>query len=156
MNEEQNASRQIEGLRLMPYGELKALWRTLYANEPPTYNRAYIANRLAYRIQELTFGGLSEAARDRMRRVLIEHGYDRTGMKAKTRSSKRREMDMPVIGTRLVREFRGVRHEVTVVSGGFEYLGRRYRSLTSVAKAITGSHWNGRAFFGLGTRGRKA
>jgi hypothetical protein len=59
---------------------------------------------------------------------------------------------MPVVGTRLVREWRGERHEVTVVPGGFEYLGRLYRSLTAIAKVITGQHWNGRLFFGLRRR----
>ena len=56
------------------------------------------------------------------------------------------------MGTRLVRDWHGDRHEVTVVAGGFEYGGKRYRSLTAVAKAITGSHWNGKLFFGLSKR----
>jgi hypothetical protein len=58
-------------------------------------------------------------------------------------------------GTRLVREWNGRRYEVTVVPGGFVFEGRRYRSLTAITKAITGTHWNGRAFFGLRNNGRK-
>jgi hypothetical protein len=62
---------------------------------------------------------------------------------------------VPVAGTRLVREWNGRTYEVTVVYGGFEYDGRRYRSLTAIATAITGTHWNGRAFFGLKESHRK-
>jgi hypothetical protein len=61
-----------------------------------------------------------------------------------------------VVGTRLIREYDGQRHEVTVVTGGFEYRGRRYRSLSAIASAVTGTHWNGLAFFGLRTRAAKA
>ena len=151
MNKETHVLKQIEGLSRMPQDELKALWRTLYGNEPPTYNRGFIANRLAYRIQEFTFGGLSDVARDKMRRILIEHGYDKTGIKNQTNKSKRRRAtdDMPILGTRLIREWKGVRHEVMVVPGGVEYQGRRYRSLSAVARVITGCSWNGRLFFGI-------
>lgn len=154
MDEESRVSKQIEGLRRMPYDELKALWRTLYGGEPPTYNRDFTINRLAYRIQECTLGGLSETARDRMRQILIEHGYDQTGIKIQTNKSKRRRAtdDMPILGTKLVREWRGVRHEVTVVPGGVQYQGNRYRSLSAVARVITGCSWNGRIFFGIESR----
>jgi hypothetical protein len=56
---------------------------------------------------------------------------------------------MPVVGTRLIRDWNDRRYEVTVTYGGFEFEGRRYRSLSAIAKVITGTHWNGRAFFGL-------
>ncbi len=154
MDQESRVSKQIEGLRRMPYDELKALWHTMYGGEPPTYNRDFIINRLAYRIQELTFGGLSETARDKMRQILVQRGYDKTGVKVETKKSKRRRAtdDMPILGTRLVREWQGVRHEVTVVPGGVQYQGRRYRSLSAVARVITGSSWNGRLFFGIEAR----
>lgn len=152
-SDQDRVSAQIQGLARMQHNELKALWHTLYGNEPPTYNRAYIINRLAYRIQELTFGGLSEDTRSKMRRILAEHGYDSHGMKT---VRKRRSMsaDMPAMGTKLVREWNGRRYEVMVVPGGVEYLGKRYRSLSAVATIITGSHWNGRVFFGLDSRSR--
>ena len=54
-----------------------------------------------------------------------------------------------MVGTKLVRDWKEKTYEVTVVHGGFEFEGRRYKSLTAIAEAITGSHWNGRAFFGL-------
>ena len=58
------------------------------------------------------------------------------------------------IGTRLVREWQGDRYEVTVVKGGFEFEGRKYRSLTAITKVITGTHWNGFLFFGLQKRAK--
>lgn len=146
---------QIAGLRGLTHEELKAQYVTLYGSEPPVYNRAFIISRLAYRIQELTYGGLSNTARTRMRQVLQEHGYDERGIKKESAGSKRSRpsADMPVLGTRLIREFKGVAHEVTVVPGGFEYRGKRYRSLTAATRAITGSHWNGQQFFGLDVKG---
>jgi hypothetical protein len=78
-----------------------------------------------------------------------EAGYDEIGALRASRRHTQGRRDLPVEGTRLVREWNGERHEVTVVAGGFEYGGRRYRSLTAVATAITGAHWSGPAFFGL-------
>lgn len=149
--------RQITELETMSRPELQARWRELLGTEPPAgYRRETLFRRLAYRVQELAFGGLSEATRARLR----EHLEPADGLDADTsevaRLERRRRRDgMPVAGTRLAREWRGRRHEVTVVPGGFEFAGRRYRSLSAVARAITGAHWNGPAFFGLRKPGRK-
>ncbi|MHB1002029.1 MAG: DUF2924 domain-containing protein [Armatimonadota bacterium] len=146
---------QIEALPHMPYGELKALWTTICGCEPPTYHRQYLELRLAYRIQEFSYGGLTDTARDKMRQILKEHGYDDNGIKVQSSNSRRRRAtdDMPVLGTKLIREWKGVRHEVMIVHGGIEYCGKRYRSLSAIARSITGTSWNGRVFFGLGSRG---
>ena len=145
--------KQIADLRNLSYDELVQLWRTLYGTEPPPYNRQFIVKRLSYRIQEIAYGGLSEEAHRRMDDVLKRHGYDENGMPEK--SSKRRDgrlKDAPVIGSRLIREWNGRRYEVTALHNGFEFEGRKYKSLSAIAKAITGTHWNGRAFFGLAGR----
>jgi hypothetical protein len=69
-----------------------------------------------------------------------------------TRANRRKpKVTHPTPGTRLVREWNGQRHEVTAVEGGFEYNGRKHRSLSAIAKAITGAHWSGPQFFGLRT-----
>lgn len=147
---------QMANLHSLSHDDLKALYMTMFGSEPPTYNRTFIINRLAYRIQEFTFGGLPETVRDRLRQLLIEHGYDETGIRVETKSGRRRRAtdDMPIIGTKLIREWKGARYEVIVVSGGVEYQGKRYRSLTAATKAITGCHWNGRTFFGIDARNR--
>ena len=154
MHQDQRVARQIADLAQLPYDQLKERWRVLFGKEPPAYNRVFLVNRLAHRLQELTYGGLCDAARERMRQILIANGFDETACKANERRGVggRRGHELPVLGTRLSREWNGRRHEVTVVTGGFEYAGRRYRSLTAAAKAITGAHWNGRAFFGLASR----
>ncbi len=139
--------RQITELETMTLADLRERWRELYGTEPPGYSRTHLAKRLAYRVQELAYGGLSDVARAKLR----EHVEADTG-RVRPLERRKNKDDMPVVGTRLIREWHGERYEVTVVQSGFEFDGRRYRSLTAVAKAITGAHWNGRKFFGLPPR----
>ena len=139
--------RQIAQLQEMNHDQLKERWSILYGVEPPCYNRPFLIKRLAYRIQELAYGGLSQSAKERMKEVLEENGFNEMGGAPKTHAKLKK--GMPIIGTRLVREWNEGRYEATVVKGGFEFEGRIYRSLTAITKAITGTHWNGPAFFGL-------
>lgn len=144
--------KQIADLQNLTYEELKERWAMLYGGVPPAYNRTFIIKRLAYRIQELTYGGLSERTQIKMREILDTYDIDENGCdrsERQTQREKRRRLEVPVTGTRLVREWNGRRYEVIVVPGGFEYDGKKYRSLTAITKAITGTHWNGRAFFGF-------
>jgi len=140
--------KQIAELPTLPIDRLKERWRALFGTEPPAYNRAHLVKRLAYRVQELAYGGLSEVAVAQLRARINEGnlGVDTPG---KGRSKKKRDLNLPVVGTRIIREWNGHRYEVTVVRDGFEFHGQRFRSLTAVAKAITGGHRNGPAFFGL-------
>ncbi len=147
--------KQIAELEQLPVAELKDRWRALYGGEPPAYNRSHLVKRLSYRIQELAYGGVSEATRARLREHLGERDLDVETAEVARLARRRRKNGMPVSGTRLVREWRGERHEVTVVDDGFEYAGKPYRSLTAVTKSITGAHWNGPAFFGLRKPGRE-
>ncbi len=147
--------KQIADLRNLSHEELVSLWRTLCGNEPPASNRRFIIKRLAYRIQEIAYGGLSDEAHKKMDAILKRHGYDEFGMPKATSSRAQGRKDMPVIGSKLVREWNGRRYEVTTLRDGFEFEGRKYRSLSAIAKAITGTHWNGRAFFGLAGRNAK-
>ncbi|MHB9036313.1 MAG: DUF2924 domain-containing protein [Armatimonadota bacterium] len=143
-------TRQIADLHNMSHLELQRLWTTLYGTNPPAYNRKHLVKRLAYRLQELTYGGLSERAKAKMQAILESSGLDENaGEPKKRRRRTQSRKDAPVAGTRLVREWNGREYEVICVHGGYEYDGRLYRSLTAVTKAITGSHWNGRAFFGI-------
>lgn len=141
--------KQIADLGRLPARDLQNRWRELYGTEPPGYNRTFLTKRLAYRIQELAYGGLSEATRAQMADILRDAGLDEQASIPGRGRTQKRPNDLPLAGTRLVREWNGRRYEVTVASGGFLFEGRRYRSLTAITKAITGTHWNGRAFFGL-------
>ena len=134
---------RIVALRAMPIDKLKQTWRDLYKTEPPAYNRKHLENRLAYRIQELAYGGLKPATIKRLE-VL---GEQLDGGNPKVRS--RRVDGRPVAGTKLIREWQGTAHEVIIHVDHFEYEGRPYKSLSHIAKHITGTVWNGWAFFGL-------
>lgn len=133
--------------------ELRDQWRALYGTEPPTsYAKAQLVRRLGWRVQELRFGGLSDRARQRLRK--IADGDDLAG--GKKRPPKPRKRPTLAAGTRLVRQWRGVEHVVTAMAdGGFEWDGRRYRTLSAVAKAMTGQHVSGPRFFGLASTGKE-
>ena len=141
---------QLAALKGAPADALKARWRELFDTEPPAYNRRFLESRLAYRIQELAYGGLTPETLERLK-ALAEQQAAREGPGRKARPVFR-----PIVGTRLVRELDGVEHCVTVRTGDFEYQGRPYKSLSSVAREITGTRWNGWVFFGLkNSQGRK-
>jgi len=139
---EMNVIHEVAGLARQSYPELKERWKTLYGTESPPYNRTYLVKRLAYRIQELAYGGLAEETRQHLKQIAEAHD----GATARRRDSAR-ATTLP--GTVLVREWDGQRHEVIVQRDGFEYQGRPYRSLSAIARKITGTQWNGPAFFGL-------
>jgi hypothetical protein len=139
--------RQLAELDDLPTAELKERWRILYAKEPPRFNRQFLIKRLAYRIQEIAHGGVTDELRDRMDQVLDENGYNELGVKLGGGSAG--TVDRPVAGTVLTREYGGEKHEVVVLAKGFEYRGKPYRSLSAIARAITGTRWNGLIFFGL-------
>jgi len=138
--------RQLADLDDLPTGELKSRWRALYGKDPPRFNRQFLIKRLAYRIQELAYGGLSDELRGRMDRLLDDEGYNEIGVKT---GKRKPNSDKPIPGTLLIREWDGERHQVNVQQDGFEYRGMPYRSLSAVARKITGTRWNGPAFFGL-------
>jgi hypothetical protein len=139
---------QLAALKAAPVAALKQKWRDLFEREPPPYNRRFLENRLAYRIQELAYGGLSQETLARLDALADELD----GKKSKRRSPIE---NRPIAGTRLVREWRGVEHCVTVRHEDFEYQGRPYKSLSAIARHITGTQWNGLVFFGMkNTRGR--
>ena len=134
---------RVAALKTTPTPNLKKMWQELFDTKPPSYNRRFLESRLAYRIQELAYGGLSRATLERLE-VMAEtlDGGDVT-------KRRQRVKDRPITGTRLIREWQGVEHCVTVLDDGFEYQGRPYRSLSAIARAITGTRWNGLIFFGL-------
>ena len=134
---------QLAALKEAPAAALKAKWRDLFDAEPPPYNRRFLESRLAYRIQELAYGGLRRETIERLR-VLAKQYDGKAGAKPKARNDR-----LPIAGTRLIREWHGIEHCVTVRGDGFEYQGRPYKSLSAIAREITGVRWNGWVFFGL-------
>src|SRR5512133_1187707 len=128
---------QLAALPSKTTPELKQLWRDLYDREPPPYNKPFFVKRLAYRIQELAYGGLSARAEAKLT-ALIEEEDQRVKGKLPVRKG-----DRPISGTRRIRAWRGVERCVAVLDDGYEYPGRRYESLSAIAGAVTGTRWNG-------------
>ncbi len=125
---------------------IKALlkeWPRYFDTPPKTKsNKKYLVSELIYRVQELAYGGLTKKTIDRLE-ALAEN---------KSLSIRKYDNTRLAIGTHLVREVKGVEHHVTVLEDGYEYQGAKYKSLSGAAFAITGTRWNGNAFFGLGKK----
>lgn len=137
---------RVAALHTASTPDLKQQWRALFGVEPPPYNRRFLQSRLAYRIQELAYGGLKPATVQRLEAL----GEQLDGGNVVLRRT--RQDDRPVAGTRLLRDYQGMEHTVTVLADGYEWQGRPYRSLSAIARAITGTRWNGWTFFGLKTQ----
>ena len=121
--------------------ELRREWRRLYRSEPPRISRDLLMRGMGYRDQEIQHGGLGKATRRKLK--TLAKMFRTTGRVAPNPGLS------PKPGARLVREWHGHTHTVTVTEDGFEYAGTSYPSLTKIARKITGTHWSGPRFFGL-------
>ena len=122
----------------MTVEQVRVCWRNRFASDPPAaFSKDLLARALCHRLQEQAFGGLS-AATSRLLRSLVKSGAE------PPRQVK--------VGSVIIREHQGVVHEVLVVPGGFCWQGKTYDSLSTIAKTITGTGWNGPRFFGLRSR----
>jgi hypothetical protein len=129
---------EIDHIRSLGLDALRQRWRSMFGATPPIgLTKDLIARMIAYRIQEEAFGGL-----DRETIKLL-------GRLARSNAPGKELNRRLKPGTVLVREYKGARHTVTVVPGGFAWNGTTYGSLSTVARAITGTSWNGPRFFGL-------
>jgi hypothetical protein len=133
---------EIASLSKAGIKDLRERWKTLYGKEPSGHiGRSFMIRAIAYRLQEKAFGGLKPSTQRLLARVAEET--------ASGRSSKRPPVRKAETGTILVREWQGATHRVTVLREGVSFKGKRYRSLSEVAREITGSRWSGPRFFGL-------
>jgi hypothetical protein len=139
---------QLTALRKMSVVELKQRWEMLFGTPAPNNSRSYLEVRLGNRIQELMLGGLSRDTR-RVLDLLVKELEGKNTRKAIMTDPRK-----PIPGTRLLREWDGAEHSVTVLRDGFDWQGRKFKSLSAVARAITGTQWNGYRFFGLREAGR--
>jgi hypothetical protein len=134
---------QVAALKRMSVSELREKWEALFDAPPVSYSRSNLEMRIGYRLQELTYGGIGRETRQ-----MLDALADEVEGKAPARSNIC-DPRSPVAGTRFVREWEGVEHTVTVLTDGFEWQGRKYKSLSAIARAITGVQWNGWRFFGI-------
>ncbi|MFO0856140.1 MAG: DUF2924 domain-containing protein [Phycisphaerales bacterium] len=159
---------QLAALQGMSASQLQVRYQQVFGEQSRSGNRQWLLRRVAWRIQALAEGGLSERAlkraaelaRDADIRVrppngavggVASYAFPCGGsiQRGVSVCGKVRLSDLPAPGTVLTRQYRGAEHRVTVLPEGFEYNGETYRSLSAVASAITGSHWSGKLFFGL-------
>jgi hypothetical protein len=155
-----NIANELKALKNMCAAELREKYREVFGEAPRSPNKDFLRKRIAWRIQALAEGDLSERVRRRAEelandadlRLHVPKGKlgafpsERTHVHPFSPTGDRR---LPIPGTVLTREYQGEMIRVMVLDKGFEYAGQVYRSLTAVAKAATGSHWNGYHFFGL-------
>ena len=143
MNEKSaSIAAQIADLGHLPMAELWVLWDRYFERRPDHPNRTHVESRVAYKLQEEVHGGLAPQTRQRLEAIGAKHS------KIKLRAKPRTFSFAP--GTVLLREWGEREHRVTVnADGHFEYEGHRFKSLTAVARHITGQHWSGPLFFGL-------
>ena len=151
--ERDEAALEAEIARLPDLGhdELRKRWKLLFGHAAPkSLRRKFIARAVAYQMQVAAYGGLSAATKRRLREIAsaISNG-DRTGVFSGVQIKP---------GTQLIRQWQNTTHTVMVLDEGFALDGRTYKSLSAIAKAITGTNWNGYAFFGIkrAARGNKA
>ena len=122
--------------------ELRNCWKTLFGHPAPkSLRRNFLARAVAYQMQVEAYGGLSVATRRRLREIA---NAARNGDANATLGSSRIKP-----GTQMIRQWRNTTHTVTALAEGFEWNGSTYKSLSAVANAITGTNWNGFAFFGI-------
>ncbi|HEY3379649.1 MAG TPA: DUF2924 domain-containing protein [Armatimonadota bacterium] len=146
----QSVLRQVAALPALPTRELQERWRDLIGTEPPpACNKPFLVKRLAHRLQELAFGGITDTTQKGLDEVLARAGYNALGVQTSVKPVRQHAFRQYVIGTVLRREWGGGTYEVTVVRNGFEYEGKVYRHLSPIAKLITGCHQSGNAFFGV-------
>jgi len=134
-------AQQLESLPQKSRAELCAIWAKVFGH--PLRCRAhrdFLTRCIAYRLQEQAYGGLSAKTRKQLRKIAAE---------IEAGSSPSMETPRIKLGTRLIREWNSETHEVTSISEGFAYRGKPYKSLSEIARLITGTRWSGPAFFGL-------
>ncbi len=150
--------RQIAALRRMKAKELRARYAEVFGEETRSGNRDSLLKRIAWRLQSQAEGGLSERARRRAEQLARDadirvtapvNGRTRAGPAPASRDDR-----LPPPGTVIIRTYKGEDVQITVLDDGFEHEGEVYRTLSAVAKAVTGSHLNGFAFFRLGEHAR--
>jgi Protein of unknown function (DUF2924) len=148
----QSANPILSDLKTAQRSELLALWAATLGR-PPQFraSRELLASALAWHLQERKFGGLKPTARRKLRAIASSH------------KRKRRSSSLPPppaanlrAGTVIIKQWRGTQHVVMVLADGFQHQGKVYASLSRLAREITGTRWNGPAFFGLRKAYRRA
>ncbi|MDP2922649.1 MAG: DUF2924 domain-containing protein [Candidatus Omnitrophota bacterium] len=154
----ENAISEIMALKEMSLGELEKKYEAIFdRKKAPSNNKVYLWRKIAYRIQELEHGGLSSEVQGKIEKFIQK--YDPVNNKSlrsiintngsSKKSKLSRDKRLPIPGTVITKEYKGIKLQIKAIESGFEYNNKTYKSLTSIAKEVTGAHWNGYLFFNL-------
>jgi hypothetical protein len=148
--------RDIEAMRKLTMTALRAKYLELFGEVSRSSNRDHLFRRVAWRLQAMAAGDLSQQARERARELARDADLrlraPRSFWQELDKSSNvPRDARIPPAGTELIREYKGRQVRVVVLEAGFEYRGKQYESLSAIASQVTGTRWNGFAFFRLST-----
>jgi hypothetical protein len=149
---------QIAALKPMTVGQLREVYLEKFGEGTKSRNKQWLFKRIAWRIQELAEGGLSERAKKRAAELANDADLrlrPPKGHKLPEAAAPKRDRRLPAVGAELTREFNGKQHTVAVGEAGFSYKGKPYKSLSAIAKQITGTQWNGFLFFGIAGKAAK-
>jgi hypothetical protein len=159
-----NVAKEVAAMERMTVGQLRAKYADVFGEPTNGRNKRWLIKRIAWRLQANAEGTLSERARRRAMELANDADLRMTPPRERKPVPAAETQTVTVTksvatptnllpGTVLHREYKGQTIRTTVLDDGFEYLGERYKSLSAVAKAVTGQHWNGRLFFGLRQNG---
>ena len=133
---------EIRRLPDLSLAELRVRWKELYGNPAPqSLRHSFLARAVAYRMQVEAYGGLSSSTKKRLEAIAAGVRQGNTDVAGIAKAIRP--------GAQMLRQWRGQTHTVTAVHEGFEWNGKTYKSLSAVARQITGTNWNGYAFFGV-------
>ncbi|TRZ94935.1 DUF2924 domain-containing protein [bacterium] len=149
---------QIMELKENSLGELKTKYEELFSGQnAPSNNKIFLWRKIAYRLQELECGGISAGTQSKIQQLIQQ--YDPINNKAlrpetasenhPKKSNISRDKRLPIPGTVITKEYKGIKLQIKILGSGFEYNSKIYKSLTAIAKEVTGAHWNGYLFFNL-------
>ena len=134
-----SVTRQVVELKYKSIAELRIIYNNLFAESCSPYaNKEQLVPKIAYRIQELAFGGLDEQTKNKLESI-AKNGLG---------TIKSKHCDL-LAGTKICKEYNGIVHQIEVLKDGFEYSGKKWKSLSAIATNITGTKWNGPKFFGM-------
>ncbi len=156
-----NLASELAALPRLRVAELRATFAVVFGEPTPSHNKVWLVRRIAWRLQAQAEGDLSERARQRAAALVADADLRLSAPPAPTTPEQPPNLRLPTDdrlprpGTILTRRYKGRTLQVEVLDHGFAFEGQVYRSLSAVAKAVTGSHCSGHFFFGLTEKGEK-
>lgn len=162
---EQNIGKEVARLRRMTVAQLRERYAEVFGEETRSRHKVFLVKRIVWRLQANAEGDLSERARRRAMELAADSDVRLTAPRNKAAPPAGltkvatlhilQDDRLPMPGAVLTRRYKGQTIEVRVLPDGFEFEGEIYKSLSAVARAVTGTHWNGYHFFQLGKHGRR-